>query len=340
VQHGRAPRPLPLFLELLREVSARSPDLARDALAGLKAYQIAPRRDRPPAKPEIARVRGACLRDHGGRGPVAILVPSLINPPRILDLDDDVSLTAAIAGMDRRCMLVDWGTSDARSELSVAGHVEELLLPLLRGIGEPAALIGYCLGGTMAIAAANLVPCERLVTLAAPWNFTHYPESSRHALQDMWRHAKGAAGTLGALPMEVLQAAFWSLDPERTVKKFAEFARLDPDSDTAGRFVELEEWANEGEALPYPAANELIVEMFGEDRPGLGRWQVAGAAMVDELAVPTLHLTATRDLIAPAATAPSGPSVGIATGHVGMIVGSARSQLHDELAAFLDPACR
>jgi polyhydroxyalkanoate synthase len=101
VQHERAPerapRPLPLFLELLREVSERAPDLARDALAGLKAYEIAPRRERPPPKPEIAHVAGACLRDHGGQGPPALLVPSLINPPRILDLDEDVSLTAAMA---------------------------------------------------------------------------------------------------------------------------------------------------------------------------------------------------------------------------------------------------
>ena len=91
-------------------------------------------------------------------------------------------------------------------------------------------------------------------------------------------------------------------------------ARLDPDSDDAWRFVELEEWANEGEALPYPAAKELIEELFGEDRPGSGRWQVAGRPMTDELAVPTLHLTAARDLIAPAATAPAGTVVGIAIG--------------------------
>jgi polyhydroxyalkanoate synthase len=339
VQHERAPRPLPLFLELLREVSERDPALARDALTGLKAYETVPRRERPPPKAEVARVRGATLRDHGGEGRVVLLVPSLINPPRILDLDQDVSLTEAVARMGRRCLLLDWGKSAERSELTVAGHIEELLLPLLRGIGEPVALMGYCLGGTMAIAAANLAPCERVITLAAPWNFAHYPEGSRNALQDMWRHSEPAARQLGALPMEVLQAAFWSLDPARTVKKFAEFGRLDPASDEARRFVELEEWANEGEALPYPAAQELIEELFGKDGPGSSQWRVSGAAMTDRLAVPELHLTATRDLIAPAASAPSGRTVGIESGHVGMIVGSARARLHEELEQFLTP-CR
>src|SRR3954469_3517449 len=256
VQHEHAPRPLPLFLELVWQVSERDPELARDALSGLRKYETAKRIVRPPAMPEIARVRGACLREHAGEGPPAVLIPSLINPPRILDLDTQTSVARAVASMGRRSLLLDWGSADARAELSVAGHIEDLLLALLRSIGEPVALIGYCLGGTMAIAAANLVECERVVTLAAPWNFSRYPEESQRALANMWRHSEPAARSLGALPMEVLQASFWSLDPDRTVKKFAKFGRLDPDSAEARRFVQLEDWANEGEALPYPAARE------------------------------------------------------------------------------------
>ena len=330
-QHERAPRPLPLFLELVRQVSERDPELARAALAGLRAYEQAPRRERPPPKPEIARVGGAALRDHGGSGPPLVLVPSLINPPRILDLDEEVSLTAAIARMGRRTLLLDWGKADERG-LSVTDHVERSLVPLLRSIGEPVALVGYCLGGTMAIAAANLLPVERLATIAAPWRFAAYPEASKRALADMWRHSQTAAERLGALPMEVLQAAFWSLDPERTVRKFAEFGRLDPASADARRFVELEEWANEGEPLPYPAARELIADLFGRDVTGTGEW--IGS---ESLSVPTLHLTAEHDRIAPAATAPAGKKVGIPSGHVGMIVGSARAQLHHRLGAFLSP---
>src|SRR5881394_1742463 len=96
LQHERAPRPLPLFLELVRRVSDKDSELARDALAGLRAYESAERRQRRAPRPETARVEGACLRDHGGEGPPAILIPSLINPPRILDLDDDVSLAGAV----------------------------------------------------------------------------------------------------------------------------------------------------------------------------------------------------------------------------------------------------
>jgi polyhydroxyalkanoate synthase len=339
LQHERAPRPLPLFLELVRDVSTRDPKLAANALAGLRAYEQAPRRQRPTPKPEIARVGGAVLRNHGGEGRPAVLVPSLINPPRILDLDEQVSLTGAISRMRRRSLLLDWGKAEERSTLSVAGHIEELLLPLLAELGEPPTLIGYCLGGTMAIAAANVAPVERVATLAAPWHFDRYPQASQAALQDMWRHSKVAAQPLGALPMEVLQAAFWSLDPERTVRKFAEFGHLDPASDEVRRFIELEEWANEGEALPLPAARELIEELFGKNLPGSGRWRLGGKNVSDNLAVPALHLSAAHDRIAPAATAPGGQVIAVPSGHVGMIVGSARQELHERLKAFLTP-CR
>ncbi|HSR00922.1 MAG TPA: alpha/beta hydrolase [Sphingomicrobium sp.] len=334
-QHDRAPRPLPLFLELVREVSKDDAELARAALVGLRAYEQAPRRQRPQQKPELARVAGVALRDHGGHGPPLVLVPSLINPPRILDLDEQVSLAAKIAGAGRRTLLLDWGRAQERSNLSVAAHVEERLVPLLRDIGEPVALVGYCLGGTMAIAVANLLEVDRVATIAAPWHFARYPANSRRALADMWSHSQAAAEQLGALPMEVLQAAFWSLDPERTVRKFAEFGRLDLAGPEARRFVELEEWANEGEPLPFAAARELIEDMFGKDLPGSGEWVVGTTRVSDKLSAPSLHLIADHDRIAPAETAPDGERIAISSGHVGMIVGSARHRLHDALVRFL-----
>jgi polyhydroxyalkanoate synthase len=335
LQHERAPRPLPLFLELVRELSADEPELAQQALAGLRAYERAPRIERPPPMPEIARRGGACLRDHGGSGPAVVLIPSLINPPRILDLDEQVSLAAAIARMGRRTLLLDWGPAAVRRELDVAGHIEDLLLPLLDDVGEPPALVGYCLGGTMAIAAANLASTERVVTLAAPWHFAGYPVASKAALNAMWSHARAAAERFGALPMEVLQAAFWSLDPKRTVRKFVQFGRMEPASAEARRFVELEDWSNEGEPLPFPAARELIEDLFGADGPGTGAWRIGGRPMTDALSVPLLNIIAVNDRISPPDAAPGGEHAPLGAGHVGMIVGSVRERLHEAIAAFL-----
>ena len=335
MQQKHAPRPLPLFLELVRIVSQQEPETAAKALDGLAKYEEAPRLGPRKPRPIAAQQGKAVLRDHGGTGAPIVLVPSLINPPNILDLDEDVSLADAIARMGRRVLLVDWGEAAGRSGLSVADHVEKLLVPLIGTLERPPSLLGYCLGGTMAIAAANRVPVERVITLAAPWYFDGYPAEARASLQRLWAASGKAAEKLGALPMEVLQSAFWSLDPKRTVSKFAKFAELDADSDEARRFVTLEDWANEGEPLPFPAARELIEDLFGFDRPGMGAWKVGGIAVTDRTACPALHITAASDRITPAATAPQGETVQIASGHVGMIVGSARVKLHEVLAGFL-----
>jgi len=328
-----SPRPLPLFLELVRQHGARHPDEARQALAGLEAYNAAPRIKRRPPPPVVASIGGSCLRSHGGDGPPLLLVPSLINPPHILDLDSDTSLAAALTA-SRHVLLLDWGKAEARTDLSIAGHIESILVPLIEGLGEPPALLGYCLGGTMAIAAAGLTRIDRLATLAAPWHFAAYPEQSRAALARIWDGARGPSASLGALPMEVLQAAFWALDPARTVAKFAAFANLDPASDDARRFIMLEDWANEGEPLPLAAARELIEDLFGADLTGRGQWRVGGQAASERAVVSALHLIAANDQIVPAPTAPYGTVVPIASGHVGMIVGRARHALHAELNAF------
>lgn len=313
-------------------VSEQEPELAAKALQGVRRYEAAPRTNSQRERPVVARAGPAALRDCGGHGAAAVLVPSLINPPNVLDLDETVSLADAVAAMGRRPLLLDWGPARDRADLDLGGHVTELLLPLLP---EHSALIGYCLGGTMAIAAANLGPVERVATLAAPWRFSAYPEESRNSLLRLWQTTKRAASALGALPMEVLQSAFWSLDPKRTVAKFASFAELPPESATARRFVTLEDWANEGEPLPYPAARELIEDLFGSDLSGHGEWEVGGRFMTDRLPCPLLNITASGDRITPAATAAEGKTIQAGSGHVGMVVGSARPKLHETLAAFL-----
>jgi len=326
---------LPLFLELVRLVGESDPQLAAKALDGLARYEQAGRPGNRPDRPPVTGAGPGILRDCGGTGPPAVLIPSLINPPDVLDLDSDVSLADAVARMGRRTYLLDWGPARERSALGLGGHVEQILLPLLRELDSPPALVGYCLGGTMAIAAANLADAERVATLAAPWRFAAYPAGSREALKRLWEAASPAAATLGALPMEVLQSAFWSLDPLRTVAKFARFSELEPGSPEAQRFVTLEDWANEGEPLPLPAARDLIEGLFGRDLPGKGDWRVGGKIVSDRLDCPLINITAANDRITPAESAPAGDKVPIESGHVGMIVGSARTKLHSLLKGFL-----
>jgi polyhydroxyalkanoate synthase len=277
----------------------------------------------------VHAVEGTSLRDCGGTGPTLILVPSLINPPTILDLDPGCSLAEALA-VRHRVLLLDWGAAAGRGKLSLDSHVEERLAPLIEAQG-PVILAGYCLGGTLALAAAaRCAKVEAVVTLASPYVFDRYPVKAREALGGMWRATEAAARGLGFLPMEVLQAAFWQIDPHRLVAKFASFASAEDGSPEAKRFVMLEDWANGGEPLPLPAARQLVEG-----------WFEGGGTLAPLPSCPMLHVTAASDRIVPAETAAPGPQLSSPSGHVGMIVGrdSVRT-LHAPLLSWLEAAAR
>ena len=312
----------------------------RRALEGLRRYQQAKRTPRPAPAPAVAEVEGATLRDYGGTGTPTVFVPSLINPPTILDLSEERSLLRWLAARGQRALLVDWGwPGTARRDWGIGDHVERLLLPLLDALGEPARLAGYCLGGTMAAAAAQLRPTPGLVLIAAPWRFSAYPADSRDSIVRLWEGGgRDTAERLGVLPMEILQSAFWSLDPKRTVAKFEAFAEMDPDSVEARAFVTLEDWANDGPPLPGRAAHDLFLDFFRADTPGEGRWWVGGADIrPDRLDLPILNIVSTSDRIVPAAAAlRGGERLELAQGHVGMVVGSkAKEALWEPLHAWL-----
>jgi polyhydroxyalkanoate synthase len=323
-----------LFLQLLRSETAAEPARMAAALDGLRRYQEAPREPQRQPVPAAAEAYGAALRDYGGSGPPVVFIPSLINPPNILDLGEERSLLRWLAARGHRPLLLDWGWDiAARRGLSVGGHVEEIAVPLIRSLGERAALVGYCLGGTMAIGAAAAVEARSVATLAAPWFFSRFPDESRALLAQLWAGAEPAVRSLGLLPMEVLQSAFWSLDPARTVAKFEAFAAMAPDSVEARTFVTLEDWANDGPPLSEAAARELFEGFFAADTPGRGAWRAAPAG----LPCPLLNIVSTSDRIVPAATAPeAGERIEVAQGHVGMVIGSrAREVLWEPLLGWL-----
>jgi polyhydroxyalkanoate synthase len=324
---------------MLRSETTGQPDRTAAALKGLRLYQEADRSAAPAPMPVVARVGRASVRDYGGTGPAILFVPSLINPPDVLDIYGERSLLRWLATQGLRPLLVDWG-SPARGEeaLSVAGHVETMLVPLIDAIGVPVALVGYCLGGTMAIAAAALRPVTALALIATPWRFGDYPDRTRAALADLWQTAEPATDALGLLPMEILQAAFWRLDPGRTIAKYEAHGTRDPHDPQSQAFVRLEDWANDGPPLTRAAARELFLGMFADDLPGKGAWRV-GDRIVDPAALkmPVLEIASTTDHIVPAATTPGvGERIDLALGHVGMIVGGrAKANLWEPLSLWL-----
>lgn len=322
---------------MLRSETADSAVRRARALKGLHAFQHADRGAAwtpPAALHQIGRAR---LIDYGGSGRPVVFVPSLINPPFILDLGER-SLLRWLAMQGVRPMLVNWGNpTPAERDLDIAGHVETLLLPLLDALDEPPVLAGYCLGGTIALAAAQARTVAGVALLAAPWRFAGFGERARTRIADLWAAAEPGCLALGLVPMEVLQSGFWRLDPARTIAKYEAFAALDPGSETARRFVALEDWANAGAPLTYAAGAELF-DFFARDLPGSGVWAVVGRTIDPAgLDCPVVDFVSTNDRIVPAASATGLADTRLlSAGHVGMIVGGkAHDQLWAPLAGWL-----
>lgn len=327
----------------MREQTAASPERRAAALAGLRAYQEAPRGT--PRTPMPARYRNgkARLRDYGGRGNpgrAVIFVPSLINPPYILDLLPHVSLLRWLAREGHRPFLLDWGACgpDARG-MDVTAHVTRVLLPLIAKFAEPPVLAGYCLGGTMALAAACLTDVAGLALIAAPWRFGGFGPVARGEIAALWGAAAPACDTLGLVPMEVLQAGFWRLDPARVIAKYVAFGAMEPGGVAARTFVAMEDWANAGAALPFAAGQQLFEDFIAQDKPGDGNWRIGGTAIApDALSCPAIDFVSRDDRIVPAASAADLPDRhDLGTGHVGMIVGArAKAQLWEPLSGWLN----
>ena len=300
------PHPLPVFLAAVARAAGGDRERLARVLAGVRRYQSAPRPPARPPKPELARIGATTLRDFGGSGPPVVVVPSLINPPTVLDLAPGNSLLEYLAGAGLRPLLVDWGTpGEAERGFNLGDHVTDRLLPLIEAVGEPVALAGYCLGGTLTVAAAALRGPERVTKvalLAAPWRFGGYSAEARAAMAGWWKQAEAFAAPLGALPMDMLQPLFWSLDPDALAAKYERLAAL-PD---IAAFVALEDWANDGPPLTLAAARELAA-LYANDATGRGEWRIGGRTIDPaRLRMPILDIIAGNDRIVPPAAALSG----------------------------------
>lgn len=321
-----------------REVRRRLDDLER----GIRLYREHPYRRNLPPPPSAWSQGTTQLLDYGatagkpGGAPV-LVVPSLVNRAYILDLWLDRSLMRRLAAEGFHPFLVDWGTPGPEErdfDLSayVAGRLSAVLDRVLAASGQPPVVVGYCMGGLLALALARLRPRDisGLVLMATPWDFHTEKPALARAVAVATAPWLPLFDQLGVLPVDVLQGLFAGLDPFLVVRKFCAFAQLDPASPRAREFVALEDWLNDGVPLAAPVARECLLGWYGENTPALGRWTVAGAPIVPEaISVPSLVVVPEQDRIVPPLSAralaraiPNANVLNAPFGHIGMVSSS------------------
>ena len=212
-----------------------------------------------------------------------LVVPSLINRWEVLDLTAEKSLLRAMAAEGLRPYLSTGARPMPRSGASISTAYVARLERAVAFVGKRGrrapAVMGYCMGGTLAVALAARRPrrVAGLALLAAPWDF-HADKTGHAFLLSAGPMLARLADRLGELPVDVLQTLFWSLDPWLAVKKFGRFLGMDQQGDTARDFVLLEDWLNEGAPLAGPTARECLLGWYGDNLPGTGHGSSAASA--------------------------------------------------------------
>lgn len=275
---------------------------------------------------------------HAGGGATAtpvLLVPSLINRAYILDLSARHTFARWLSAGGFWPFLVDWrapGAIERGFTLTdyVAGRLEPALETVLSLTGERPALLGYCMGGLLAVALAHRRQdaLGALALLATPWDFHAERPAQAMSLAAFGAMSEALMTALGELPVDAIQMLFASLDPVLAERKFSAFAALDPDSDAAHDFVALEDWLNDGVPLAAPVARECLGGWYGANTPATGRWRIDGAAVDPaSLALPSLVVIPGHDRIVPPESAavlgralPGATVMRPDVGHIGMMV--------------------
>jgi polyhydroxyalkanoate synthase subunit PhaC len=322
-----------------QDFASESQNRLQDFMEGVKLYQQMDFK-RDVKDPPVIWAMGSCKvfdysQTQSPDAPVLLVIPSLINRAYVLDLTEDTSFLRTLAAAGIRPFLLDWGElSNAERNFSMEDYLNRYLLPALDHVGaytqKPVSVLGYCIGGMLAMAAVASRPnIEKLILLASPWDF--------HEGQEWlipWVHASSVyLNTMidqsAELPVEIIQYMFAILNPLGVIRKFRELPQFKDNIEKLQEFATVEDWLNDCVPLAPKVAKELLFDWYRDNKPENGQWQINGHIINPKnIAQPTLIIIPQNDKIVSPKSAesltkslPNNYIIRPDTGHIGAIIG-------------------
>lgn len=283
--------------------------------------------------------------------PAVLIVPSLINRWYVVDLRPGASLVAGLLdrGLDVYCL--DWGAAgDEDRHTSWDDLLRRLSRAVRRSIAasgrDRLALVGYCMGGTLAAihAALDCAPVAGLVDLLGPIDFSAGGQLAQ-AVDARWFDVDAVAEAGNVAPLQ-MQSGFTLLRPTGQLAKWVGLVDRMDDVRHREAFAALETWAMDNVAFPAAAYRTYIGELYQANALVGGTHRALGRPVsLSDIVCPVLCVVAERDTICPPAAACAlldhvgsdyRELLTIAGGHVGAVVGSrAPRDLYAPLADWL-----
>ncbi len=324
-------------LEIQTEAARRLEKMLR----GIRAYQEHPYIRSLPPLPQswqegTTRLFRTPAKGRKKKKAAVLLIPSLINGSSILDLTPERSFLRWLGAQGMDASLLDWGEIMQDSTLKdLDGVIGTRLAHALEHVASenagPVHLVGYCMGGLLALALERLHPrlVKSLTLLASPWDFTTGSQPLGERVKTGASGAWSIIDSLSHLPVDWIQSLFASVDPLMAARKFSRFAELDPNGEPARIFVAVEDWLNDGLDLPAAIAKECLKGWYIDNAPARGLWRVCGKDIrAQEVSCASLVVASERDRLVPfesaAAAAQQIPRASLLRpncGHIGMMAG-------------------
>jgi polyhydroxyalkanoate synthase len=279
---------------------------------------------------------------------------SLVTRAYVLDLRPGSSLVEDLLSAGYDVFLLDWGipgAAESRNDLST--YADEYIPLAIAAVLEESGtqgthLLGYCLGGVLAMLAAAgnpHLPIRSVVLLATPIDFAQMPP-----LPTMFGTGRlepeMVVDDTGNVPASAVKDIFALVQPTAKVTTAASMWASTASDEATRAHKALIGWSNQHIPFPGAAFADMVNLLLREARLVSGRIPLGGRE-VDLRAIPCPVLNVVGDtdaLVPPQANAPieraldgvALDSIHLPAGHAGLFVGrSARKHCVPSIIAWL-----
>ncbi len=247
------------------------------------------------------------LHHYPARGAPVLLTPSLINRADIFDIHPTRSIARFLAEQGFDTYIINWNEpSTAEHGFAVGDYVTQRLIPAIAHIhqqtGKAVSLTGYCMGGMMAMAAAQLAPkhIHALALLATPWDFStrvHHLHPQNNGYHE-WLSL--LCDNTPIISGHLIHQILYYASPWVVYEKYRKLSTLTAGSEHEASVIEREHWLHNTVNMPSPAVKDCMLDWPLHNTPHLGAWQVDGnATSPTQITTPTLLISAEHDAIIP-----------------------------------------
>jgi len=266
-----------------------------------------------------------------------LLVPSLINRWYVLDLAPGRSLIEWLVAQGHDVFIIDWGTPTDEDRFltwdDICGrYVGRAVRQTAKFSRDGVAhVLGYCLGGTLAVNYTAAFPehVASLVALAAPIDF------AAAGMMTLWTRTptfdvQAMTDGFGNLPWPIMQASFQMLKPTMNAAKVVSLLDRAWDDEFLDGFLATERWGNDNVSFPGACYRDYIEQLYRRNALLEGTMTLCGKpALLKNIDCPLLSISFTHDHIVPPAAAnalldavssPDKAKLELGGGHVGAVV--------------------